>query len=453
MRLVVVGMGYVGVPLAACFASVPGIEVTGLQRRSARSGWKIEQINRGLSPIGGREPGLSGLLRQVVADGSLQVTDDPAICSVADVVILTVQTPLAEGNEPIMGPLIDACSDVGSEVQEGALLSLESTVAPGTTENIVAPILERRSGMTPGVDFNIVYSYERVMAGRLLHSLRSYPRIIGGLTSHCADRGEELYKKIAWGLIYKTDCITAELSKVAENTYRDVNIALANEIAMISEALGVNFYELRHYVNSLPNNPDHPSYNPHRNLHLPGAGVGGHCLPKDPWLMLHGCKSYGTKVYDYSMITICRGINNGMPLKMSEKVLAALHERGLDVADSRIALLGFAFRGDIDDPRNTPALEIYNNLLKLSGDVIVHDPYIACYPGVNITQSLSKAIDGCNCLVVVTDHSIYRALPLDWIKGLMSTPIIVDGRNLFNSEKCLRMGFTFRGIGVPEAGA
>lgn len=452
MKVVVVGMGYVGVPLAASLASVKDVKVTALQRRSTRSGWKIDHINSGLSPIGGREPELSNLIREAVANGKLRATDDFSVCGEANVVILTVQTPVGGDYEPELGPLIDACSEVGAEINKGVLLSIESTIPPGTTENIFAPILEKGSGLNAGEDFNLVYSYERVMAGRLLSSIRDYPRIIGGYTTKCADKAEDLYLKIAGGGIYKTDCRTAELAKVVENTYRDVNIALANDIAMISEAMGVNFYELRNYVNSLPNIPGNPQYNPYRNLHLPGAGVGGHCLPKDPWLMLQGCKKYGVNSHDSILIPVCRAINDGMPNKITDKVLDAIQEHALRVADSRITLLGFAFRGDTDDPRNTPSLILYNALKKIAGDIIVHDPYIDYHPGVKLTKNLGKAIKGSNCLVVVTDHSIYRFLSLNWIRNLMSTPIIVDGRNVFDPDSCREMGFTFRGIGIPKAG-
>ncbi|MBM3292519.1 nucleotide sugar dehydrogenase, partial [Candidatus Bathyarchaeota archaeon] len=194
MNIVVVGMGYVGIPVAALFADQPGFRVTGIQRRSERSGWKIDCINRGESPIGGNEPGLNELVNRVVNNGSLQVRDDFSACTNADAVILAVQTPVDEHKKPVYDSLIEAVEGVSENIVAGTLVSVESTLAPGTTINLVKPLLEEGSGLMAGVGFNLIYSYERVMAGSLLHNLINYPRIIGGYTQECAIRGFEFYK-------------------------------------------------------------------------------------------------------------------------------------------------------------------------------------------------------------------------------------------------------------------
>ena len=193
------------------------------------------------------------------------------------------------------------------------MIVIESTIAPGTTEHIAKPILEESSGKKAGEDFYLAFSYERVMVGKLLHNLKYLPRIVGGLDKKSTELGIELYKKITHADLYPTDAMTAEIAKVVENTYRDVNIAFANEVALICESLGVNVYEVRKLVNTLPNDPTNPATNPHRNMHIPGAGVGGHCLPKDPWLLKYGLDNFGKKKFEPFVIVQSRERNHTMP--------------------------------------------------------------------------------------------------------------------------------------------
>jgi len=450
MELVIVGMGYVGIPVAALFADVPGINVTGIQRRSKRSGWKIDHINAGKSPIGGEEPGLEELIKRVVGKGTLHVTDDISNYEKADAILIAVQTPVDENHQPRYESLRQVCADVGDRMKRGALICVESTVAPGTTNNLVKPILEEHSGMQAGEDFNLVFSYERVMVGRLLHNLQNYARIVGGYTPECTKRGVELFKHIMKAELMPTDSLTAEVAKVTENTYRDVNVAFANEVALICESLGTNVHEVRRFVNSLPNDPSNPAANPYRNMHTPGAGVGGHCLPKDPWLLKYGLDAFGTSKFTPNILVESRRLNDGMPHHMKELIAEALDERGKKLRESRIAILGFAFLENSDDSRNTPALPIYNLLKGSCGEVIVHDPYIREYEDVSLTSDLDEALRGRDCLVLVTRHNLYLDLPLDRVRRLLRTPVIVDGRNVFNRDECRRAGFAFRGVGIPK---
>lgn len=451
MELVVVGMGYVGIPVAALFADIPGINVTGIQRRSKRSGWKIDHINAGKSPIGGEEPGLEELIKKVVEKGSLRATGDKTAYEDADAILITVQTPVDENHEPRYESLKQVCEDIGDGMKEGVLVCLESTVAPGTTNHFVRPILEERSGMKAGEGFNLVFSYERVMVGRLLHNLKNYAKIVGGYTPKCTERGIELYGRIIRSeLLLPSDSLTAEVAKLTENTYRDVNTAFANEVALICEALGVDVHEVRQFVNSLPNDPSNPAANPYRNMHTPGAGVGGHCLPKDPWLLKYGLDAYGTSKFTPNIIVESRRLNDSMPRHMKELVMEALNEKGKSMEEARIAILGFAFLENSDDPRNTPALPIYNLLKESCEEVVTHDPYIKEYEGVSLTSDLDEALRGRDCLVLVTRHNQYLDLPLDRVGRLLRTPVIVDGRNVFNRDECRKAGFAFRGVGIPK---
>ncbi len=273
-KIVVIGMDYVGIPAAALLADVDDFDVTGLQRRSERSGWKIDMLNSGKSPFEGIEPGLDELIARVVAKGSFRVTDDVNIISDADVILIDVQTPTDSQNVPQYLSLREVSSNIGQRIRKGALVVVESTVAPGTTRNIVQVIIEKESGMKCGEGFDLVFSYERVMPGKLIHNIVNLPRIIGGITPQSAERALKIYSKIVKAPIRTTDDLTAELSKTVENAFRDVNIAFANEMALVCESLGVNVYELIELVNELPS----------RMMHMPGAGVGGHCYPRT-----HGC--------------------------------------------------------------------------------------------------------------------------------------------------------------------
>jgi UDP-N-acetyl-D-mannosaminuronic acid dehydrogenase len=447
-EIVVIGMGYVGIPTAALFADVEGFKVTGIQRRSRRSGWKIDHLNAGKSPISGDEPGLAELIEKVVRKGNFRVTDDVSACENADAILIDVQTPVDENHIPQYTSLKEASQTAGKNMKKGVLVGIESTVAPGTTSFLVKPILEEQSGMKAGQDFNLVFSYERVMPGRLLHNMRYMPRIIGGFTPRCTQRGIDLYKNIVKAELIPTDCMTAETAKVAENAYRDVNIAFANEVALICESLGVNVHEVRKLVNSLPFDPSNPEKNPFRMMHSPGAGVGGHCLPKDPWLLKYGLDSYGAFKITPQILMESRRINDSMPQHMKNLIQEALDEKGVKLHDARVCLLGMAYLEDSDDTRNTPTLPLYTHLKKVCKEVVVHDPYVKEFEGVTLTNELETAIKGKDCMVVMTRHNDYFDMNLKWLKKILANPVIVDGRNIFDPEDCEKAGFTFRGVGI-----
>ena len=448
MEIVVIGMGYTGIPVAALLANVKGFNVTGVQRKSKRSGWKIDYLNAGKCPIGGDEPGLAELIQKVVTKGSFRATDDMSVCKKADVILIDVQTPVDEDHEPKYDSLREVSRAVGRHMEKGAMIIVESTVAPGTTPYVIKPILEETSGMKAGVDFNLVYSYERVMVGRLLHNLVHMPRIVGGLTPECTQRGLDFYKNITQADVFATNCLTAEVSKVTENTYRDVNIAFANEVALICESLGVDIHEVRRFVNSLPNDPSDPEKNPYRMMHIPGAGVGGHCLPKDPWLLKYGLDTYGVFRFTPKILVESRRINDLMPQHMMNLVEDALHEKGTRLQDARVCILGLAFLKDSDDTRNTPALPLYDLLKDACREVVVHDPFVKESEGIVLTDDLENALRNKDCLVIATDHTEYSDIRLEWLKKILATLAIIDGRNVFSSKECEEAGFAYRGIGV-----
>ena len=448
-KIVVIGMGYVGIPAAVLFAEVDGFNVTGIQRRSKRSGWKIDFLNEGKNPIGGDEPGLSELINKVVKKGKFRVTDDFSECKDADIILIDVQTPTDEKGVPRYKSLKEVSKLVGKNMKKGVLVVIESTVAPGTTENIVKPILEEESQFKAGIDFSLAFSYERVMVGRLLHNIMNYPRIIGGIDKESTEKAVELYKNIVKADLYPTDTLTAEVAKVVENTYRDVNIGFANEIALMCESLGIDVFKVRELVNTLPNDPSNPISNPVRNMHFPGAGVGGHCLPKDPWLLKYGVDTYGKLKVEPQIIIKSRELNQYMPSHMVNLIELGLKELNKNIIDAKIAILGVAFLENSDDTRNTPAKPLYELLEKKGAKPLLHDPYVRDfdYP---FTKDFNEVINNADVIAIVTKHKDYGKLDLHSIKKKMRTPVIVDGRNLFQKEDCIKLGFIYKGVGKPR---
>ena len=448
-KIVVIGMGYVGIPAAALFADVEGFKVVGIQRRSKRSEWKIDWLNQGKNPIGGNEPGLSELIDRVVKKGAFRVTDDFSECKDADVILIDVQTPTDEKGIPHYTSLKEVSKQIGKYLKKDVLVVIESTVAPGTTENIVKPILETESQLKAGIDFSLAFSYERVMVGRLLHNIINYPRIIGGIDKKSTDKAMELYKNIVKAKLYPTDSLTAEVSKVVENTYRDVNIAFANEIALMCESLGIDVFKVRELVNTLPNDPSNPSSNPVRNMHFPGAGVGGHCLPKDPWLLKYGVDNYGKfKIEPYVLIK-SRELNMSMPSHMTNLLEDGLREIGKDLTDAKVAILGVAFLENSDDTRNTPSKPLYELLEQKGAKPILHDPFVRDFE-LTFTKNIDEVVTGADALAIVTKHNEYKNLDLHSIKKKMKTPIIVDGRNIYQKDECEKLGFIYKGVGKPR---
>ncbi|NIO05980.1 MAG: nucleotide sugar dehydrogenase [Proteobacteria bacterium] len=438
-KIAVVGMGYVGIPAAALLADVPGFDVTGIQRRSQRSGWKIEVLNSGRSPIEGDEPGLDELIAKVVKKKkTFRVTDDFSGLRKMDTILIDVQTPADSADHtPSYLSLKEVSRLVGEYMKRGALIIIESTVAPGTTQNVVQPILERKSQMKAGRDFYLAYSYERVMPGRLIEYIQNLPRIVGGINKKSEQLAVNLYKTIVREKIHSTDILTAETSKTMENAYRDVNIAFANEMALICENLDVDVYEIRELINSRSE----------RHMHLPGSGVGGHCLPKDTWLLRYGLQRYGNRPMETEFICLARRINEYMPMHMAEMLEVALKKKKIRLREAKIAVLGVAYLEDSDDTRNTPAYHLIRELESKGAEIIAHDPHVRQFPEADLTKDLYGALSGADCIAIVTKHREYYRLNLSKAKKVMRTPIIVDGRNVLNRTRAEREGFLYQGIG------
>jgi UDP-N-acetyl-D-mannosaminuronic acid dehydrogenase len=433
----VIGMGYVGIPMAVLLAHA-GHNVIGIQRRSERSGWKIDALNRGECPIA-NEPDLPEMLKSVRETGNFTVTDDYSAIATADFVLIDVQTPVDASHVPQYNSLRDACREVVRYMKLGAVVIVESTVAPGATLTVVKPILEE-FGLVAGVDFGLCFSYERVMVGRLVHNIRTYPKVVGGIDQASTDAVIRLYSYVCQGEIESTDITTAEVAKVAENAYRDVQIAFANEIAIICESLGVDVHEVRKLVNGLPNDPSRPNANPVRNMHFPGAGVGGHCLPKDSWLLLNSV----TPAYIDSLIGRARYLNDSMPYHMADLTEDALREAGLVPHLATVCVLGYAFLENSDDDRNSPADDLIRVLESKEIGYVVHDPHVE---KEWIESDLDVALRGCDAVVLMVSHDEYKSLTPTKLASLIRAKVVVDGRNVFDQADFTKAGFVFKGVG------
>jgi len=447
-KIAIIGMGYVGIPAAALLADVDGFFVTGIQRRSKRSGWKIDYLNEGKCPIK-NEPDLPNLINRVVnSKKSFRVTDDISSVSDMDYVLIDVQTPTDKENIPKYESLKAVSHDVGKLLSDGTTVIIESTVAPGTTDFIVKPILEKESGKKAERDFYLSFAYERVMVGRLLYNIVNYPRVVGGIGPVSTEKTAWLYRHIMKAPVVETTALTSEMAKVVENTYRDVNIAFANEVALACESLGVDVFEVRKLVNNLPFIKGRG--NPHRNLHVPGAGVGGHCLTKDPWLLIYGVKNYGTYLPPMRVIENSRAVNKSMPEYVNSLLEDALREADIKGTAVKVAVLGAAFIEDSDDSRNTPTADFIDILSARGCTFEVHDPYVRPEEvEFQLTNDLEETVRNAGALVIMTAHREYKELDLTVLRKLMGSdkPVFIDGRETIDPGKIKNEGFIYRGIG------
>jgi UDP-N-acetyl-D-mannosaminuronic acid dehydrogenase len=421
--LAVIGLGYVGLPVACMFAQV-GFRVFGLDIKADR----VELINSGTSPIEGEEPGLAEVLAGVVENGQLRATTDYTHLQAANVVFINVETPVDEQHRPRYAALEAACRSLGPVMRPGTLVIVESTVAPGTVDGVVRPLLEATSGMRANADFYLGVCPERVMPGKLLANLQLMSRVCGGGTPETAQVMMSLYRHVVQAELDAAEIITAELVKTTENAYRDVQIAFANEVALICEVTGADVWRVRELVNK----------SPYRQMHLPGAGVGGHCIPKDPWLLAAAANDR----IPLRLIPAARAVNDSMPLHVAGLVANALQAAGRQVAGARVAVLGYAYLENSDDARNSPSIDLVAQLQASGTEVVIHDPWVAEYQG-----DLIERVAGCDAVVFMVKHQPYLALDLDALKQSLRTPIIIDGRGIFDPALMREAGFEFRSIG------
>ena len=425
-RLTVIGLGYVGLPVACSFAKA-GFDVRGIDIQQDR----IDKINAGISPIEGNEPGLAELLAEVIKAGELSASANYDLLRDRDVVLISVETPVDAMNKPRYEALRASLKSLGKALKAGALVIVESTIAPGTMDKLVAPLLEESSGKKLNSSFFLGNCPERVMPGKLLHNLTQLSRVVGGMTQETAQVMVALYRHIIPEAdLDPTDCVTAELVKTAENAYRDVQIAFANEVALISEAVGGDVWKVRELVNKSPG----------RHMLMPGAGVGGHCIPKDPWLLAYGANGSNTPLH---LIPAARAVNDAMPGHIVDLLRKALGK----LKGARILVMGYAYLEDSDDTRNSPSEILVNQLKKAGAKAIIHDPFVSEYEG-----DLFEMARGCDAAVLMVKHSTYSELDLRKLASALKGSLLIDGRGFYSREKAEAAGLRYLGVGMSDRG-
>ena len=422
-KTVIVGLGYVGLPVA-CVLAEEGFQVVGIEIDAKRVGL----INRGGNPIEGKEPGLGELIQKVINSRRLRASANIEDAKCANAYFICVDTPVGEDHRPNLDSLRSATATVGSIMKRGSLVSIESTVPPRTMQDLVIPLLEEKSGLRAGKGFSVTHCPERVMPGKLLNNIRNVNRVLGGVDQNSIEKALRYYRKVVKAEIFPTDLISAEISKTVENAYRDVQIAFANEVALLCEKVGADAFEVRRLVNTCP----------FRDMHVPGSGVGGYCLPKDSWLLLSGVPGHEAKI-----IPDARTVNGTMPMHLASM---AREEMTKMTGKKRVAVMGLAFLRDSDDTRNSPAFKVISELMDV-GDIVVHDPFVKPQAGITPLRDEWETLKGADCAIFVTDHTAYQGMDLTRLRKAMRTPLIIDGRNLFQKNDCEAAGIRYRGIG------
>lgn len=413
-NICVIGLGYIGLPTATMF-SLYGHKVVGVDTNKE----VIKKLNDGKLMI--EEYNLEQLTNYAVKEGKLVGSTIPRE---ADVFIIAVPTPIKEDKSADMKYVISATKSILKYLKVGNVVVLESTSPVGTTEEVIKPIIEE-SGFKVGSEIFLGYSPERVIPGNIVYELKNNDRVIGGVNEKSAKEIEKIYKTIVDGNIYLTDCKTAEICKLMENTYRDVNIALANELMLICDKLGINAWEVIEYSNK----------HPRVNLHMPGPGVGGHCLAVDPWFIVE------KEPHVSKIIKSSRQLNDFMPTYVYESVDKLLNDK----KDKNVTILGITYKANIDDIRESPIIKLIDILLENNYTVKVFDPFVKDFY-LN-EKNIISACKESDLLILGVNHDCFKILPLDEIKKEMRGNLMLDTRNYLNKEEIERKGFVYRLLG------
>lgn len=409
MKICVIGLGYIGLPTAAMFAR-SGMDVLGVDRNNIIT----EALNEGRIVI--EENGLAELIRSVVSEGRLRAAVQP---EEASAFIIAVPTPIRENKTADMTFVESATRSLVPYLRPGNIVILESTSPVGTVDELMKPILEE-SGLQAGVDFYLGHSPERVIPGSILRELVCNDRIAGGVNEASARKIAELYRTFVRGEIYETDARTAELCKLSENTYRDVNIAFANELAKICEELGIDAWNLIRLCNR----------HPRVNIHQPGPGVGGHCIAVDPWFIVE------KNPEEARIIRLARETNDSMPAYVAGKVDQILK----GCADPAVGVLGITYKPDVDDVRESPVLALMDLLRQRGITLAYYDPHAKNRPGS--TPNAVEAAKGKDLLIVGVNHQAFKELDYEALARVMRKANLLDTRNCTDAEAAARAGFT-----------
>lgn len=419
----ILGLGYVGLPLAVAFAK-KGLNVLGFEKTAA----KAEKVSKGENYIGDV---VDSELKESVEKGYLKATTDFSRIKECDAVLICVPTPLDKFKKPDMSFIEASCVDTGKYMKKGTFISLESTTYPTTTENFMKPIIERESGMVCEKDFWLAFSPERVDPGNFTYKTENTPKVLGGIGEDAVEIGKRLYEKAISQVYPVSSPRVAEMVKILENTFRLINISLINELALLSGKMDIDIWEVIEAAKTKPFGFT-PFY--------PGPGIGGHCIPLDPFYLEYIAKNYN---FDLTMINTAGHINNMQPHRMCIKINTALNRHRKSINGSRILFLGVAYKADIDDERESPALHVIDEVCKKMGDVMYHDPHITeitteegrKFKSIELTDQLLGSVD---CVVITTNHKAF-----DMKRIVEKAKLVVDLKNatagITNKDKIYKL--------------
>lgn len=401
----VVGLGYVGLPLAVAFAEAGSI-VIGLDVDQSR----VAAVNAGDSYI---EDVPSVELAPLVGAGHLSATRDYEDLRSADAIVITVPTPLTDAGEPDLTCIVDAATSLARVLREGQLVVLESTTYPGTTRERLVPLLEE-SGLAAGQGFHVAFSPERIDPGRTDWTIRTTPKVVGGLTERCGEVAADLYGRICDEIVSVSTPDVAEMSKLLENVFRSVNVAFVNELAMLCDRMGIDVWEVI----------DAASSKPFGFMRFePGPGLGGHCLPLDPSYLSARARNFD---FQTEFIDLSGKVNMNMPYFCTQKILRAMNARGQTVNGSNVLLMGVAYKPGVSDLRESPALKIVALLRELGADVSYHDPHVPELPQMSLRSvPMPEALDSTDVAAVITAHP-----EVDYEEVLTRAPLVIDFRGV-----------------------
>ncbi len=421
-RICVIGLGYIGLPTASMFAT-HGVQVVGVDNNpDIVSSLKNKHVHI-------FEPGLDKVVQEALTSGTLQISDQP---EPADAFIIAVPTPFYDDKRADMRAVISATESFLPQLCKGNLVILESTSPPRTTIDLVVPILER-SGLKAGMDFFAAYSPERVLPGQIMRELIDNARVIGGIDETSANAGRDLYRTFVKGEIFTTTSTTAEMVKLMENTYRDINIAAANEFARLADRFGIDIWEAIRLANK----------HPRVKILNPGPGVGGHCISVDPWFLVEAAPDITP------LIHTAREVNDHQP-----HIIAGLAARALggSVKGKKIAILGLSYKPDVDDLRESPAVEIAHLLVKNGATVLAYEPFkpSAKFEGFNTVDSIGSVLTGCDAILLLVNHTQFKSLDPAQVSKQARGKIIIDTVNGWDANKWIAAGFNVFRLGVSE---
>ena len=422
--ITIVGLGYVGLPLA-CLCAEKGNKVYGLDVDEA----KISSINNGISPI--EDEYLIDKLKKI--KGKIHATVNANECIPnSEVVIVCVPTPIDKNNAPDLTALMTSVSTVSKLIRQNTILVIESTIYPGTVEEIAIPILKKQKFDAYKNDIFLAHCPERIDPGNKKWTIDNLPRVVGGITKEAAKKTAEFYRSIINANVVELSSVkAAEATKIMENTFRDVNIAFVNEMAQSFDKAGIDIIEVIKGASTKPF-----AFMPH----YPGAGVGGHCIPVDPYYLIEKAKQIG---FNHRFLSLARDINNSMPHYSVELLEAQMQKLKKQLKNAKVGVLGLAYKANVDDIRESPSSEIISILKSKGADVFVFDPHVKKESNV---KDLDELLNKSDYVILATDHIEFKNMDLEKLKKNKILAVI-DGRNCLDKEKIKSMGILYHGIG------